>query len=115
MDTAQEQLQEDLQWWNAMHRDSLNTERCLFLGCAHGLQHARLLTVTCCCREGDGALEQLQKEVQQWQAACQRAQSALQTSQQVCLETLNPAPQGAACSAAGRLAWNRSHVAVLAD
>ena len=29
-------------------------------------QHARLLTVACCCSEGDGALEQLQKEVQKW-------------------------------------------------
>lgn len=54
------------------------------------LQQAWLLTATCCCREGDGALEQLQKEVQQWQAACERAQSALQTSQQVCPWTLDP-------------------------
>ena len=53
-------------------------------------QHAGLLTVACGCREGDGALEQLQKEVQQWQAACERAQSALQTSQQVCPQTLDP-------------------------
>ena len=53
------------------------------------LEHG-LLTVTWCCREGDGALEQLQKEVQQWQAACERAQSALQTSQQVGPWPLDP-------------------------
>ena len=48
------------------------------------------ITTACCCREGDGALEQLQKEVQQWQAACERAQSALQTSQQVRPAILDP-------------------------